>query len=45
MYIDSHCHLFYEDFTADVGDVIARANDAGIGALVVPATNHDTARQ
>jgi TatD DNase family protein len=45
MFIDSHCHLFYEDFNADVDDVIARANDAGVAVFVVPATNHETARQ
>ncbi|MHB1048852.1 MAG: TatD family hydrolase [Bacteroidota bacterium] len=45
MFIDSHCHLFYEDFNADIGEVIARANDAGVVAFVVPATNHETALQ
>lgn len=43
MYIDSHCHLFYEDFTADVEDVIRRAQDAGVDRFIVPATNDVTA--
>ncbi len=45
MYIDSHCHLFYEDFAADLPEVIARAHDAGVTRFVVPATNHVTAEQ
>ncbi len=45
MFIDSHCHLFYEDFRDDLPNVIARANDAGVKYFVVPATNHETAQQ
>jgi TatD DNase family protein len=45
MFIDSHCHLFYDDFKDDIADVIARANAAGVQYFIVPATNHDTARQ
>lgn len=43
MFIDSHCHLFYEDFKDDLADVIARAESAGVTSFVVPATNHETA--
>lgn len=45
MFIDSHCHLFYEDFKDDIADVLKRANDAGVCAFVVPATNHQTAKE
>jgi TatD DNase family protein len=45
MFIDSHCHLFYEDYQNDLADVLARANDAGVEYFIVPATNHETARQ
>ena len=45
MFIDTHCHLFYEDFASDIADVIARAHDVGVDTFVVPATNHETARQ
>ena len=45
MFIDTHCHLFYEDFRGDIAEVIKRANDAGVNAFVVPATNHQTARE
>jgi TatD DNase family protein len=34
--IDSHCHLAGDEFTADLGDVVARAKAAGLsGALVI----------
>ncbi len=45
MYIDSHCHLFYEDFADDLPDVIERARRAGVEYFIVPATNHETARR
>jgi TatD DNase family protein len=45
MYIDTHCHLFYEDFIDDLDDVIRRSVDAGVHAFIVPATNHSTARR
>lgn len=45
MFIDSHCHLFYEDYHNDLPEVIARAHDAGVQYFVVPATNHQTAKE
>jgi TatD DNase family protein len=45
MFIDSHAHLFYPDFIDDIGEVIARATDAGVKFIVVPATNVETSRQ
>ncbi|MFA6439237.1 MAG: TatD family hydrolase [Bacteriovoracaceae bacterium] len=45
MFIDSHCHLFYEDFKDDLAEVIRRAQDAGVDRFIVPATNHITAQQ
>ncbi len=43
MFIDSHCHLFYEDYKADLAEVFARANNAGVRQFIIPATNHQTA--
>ncbi|MBY5992715.1 TatD family hydrolase [Ferrimonas balearica] len=37
--IDSHCHLDLEAFDADRDQVVARARQAGVTALVVPAVN------
>lgn len=45
MFIDSHCHLFYDDFTIDFAEVIERAHAAGVKYFIVPATNHKTAQQ
>ncbi|MCI0708422.1 MAG: TatD family hydrolase [Ignavibacteriae bacterium] len=44
MYIDSHAHLFYEDFRNDLPDVIRRAQDAGVETIVVPGTTRETSR-
>jgi TatD DNase family protein len=45
MFIDSHCHLFYEDFAADLPEVLRRAGEASVDRFIVPATNHRTAQQ
>ncbi len=33
MLVDSHCHLDFPDFAADIDGVLARAAEAGVGAL------------
>ncbi len=44
-FIDSHAHIFYEDFRSDLDDVMARAAAAGIAAVVCPGTNLATSRE
>lgn len=39
MLVDTHCHLHREEFDADREAVLARAKEAGISALVDPATD------
>jgi TatD DNase family protein len=43
--IDTHCHLFWDDYAADLPGVLDRARAAGVRAFIVPATSIDTARQ
>lgn len=38
MLVDSHCHLDFPDFAAELPDVVARANAAGVGVCVSIAT-------
>ena len=38
MLIDSHCHLDFSDFAAELDDVVARARAAGIGRMVTIST-------
>jgi len=45
MLIDSHCHLTFDAFDRDRDDVLARAAEAGIGAIINPATNLADSRQ
>lgn len=38
MLVDSHCHLDFPDFAAELDDVVARARDAGVGRMVTICT-------
>ncbi|MEP0823650.1 MAG: TatD family hydrolase [Ignavibacterium sp.] len=43
--IDSHAHLFSDDFRQDLADVLNRSWAAGLEAIVVPGTNARTSRE
>jgi TatD DNase family protein len=45
MLIDSHCHLNFKAFNEDRADVLDRAREAGIGAIINPGTNLEDSRQ
>lgn len=45
MLIDSHCHLNFNAFNPDRDDVLNRAAEAGVVAIINPATNLDDSRQ
>ena len=38
MLIDSHCHLDFPDFSAELDAVVSRARAAGIGRMVTIST-------
>lgn len=42
-FIDTHCHLFWNDFDNDLPDVIERAHKAGVNQMIIPATTFMTA--
>ena len=41
MLVDSHCHLDFPDFAKELGDVVARAHEAGVGTMVTIGTRLD----
>lgn len=43
--IDTHCHLYYPDFDADLLQVITRARDAGVSRIITVAVDKATAEQ
>ncbi len=45
MLIDSHAHLFDEQFENDIEEVIIRAYDNKVNYIIVPATNIETAKE
>lgn len=45
MLIDTHAHLFYDNFEGEVDQVIDRAGEAGVDYILVPATDLKTAQQ
>lgn len=45
MLIDSHCHLNFNTFEADRAEVLARANDAGVVAVINPSINLENSQE
>jgi TatD DNase family protein len=45
MYVDSHAHIFLEDYQTDRDDVLKRAQEAGVECIVVPGTTVETSRE
>lgn len=45
MLVDSHAHLFFENFADDLEAVLDRAREAGVNYILVPGTDVATSRQ
>ena len=45
MFIDTHAHLFFENFKDDFESVLERAKQAGIEAIIIPATDLENSGQ
>lgn len=45
MFVDTHAHLFYENFKDDLDEVIFRAKENGVDYILVPATDLKTAEE
>lgn len=45
MFIDTHAHLFFENYKDDIDEVIARTKENDIDFIIVPATDLKTAEE
>jgi len=45
MFVDTHAHLFFDNFDGEVDQVIDKAVDDGIDYILVPSTDLKTAEQ
>jgi len=43
--IDSHAHIYYRDFVVDFDEMLQRAADAGVGAILVVGTDIESSRE
>jgi TatD DNase family protein len=43
--IDSHAHIYYRDFAGDFDDMLKRADDAGVSAILVVGTDIESCRE
>lgn len=42
MFIDTHCHIYLPEFDPDREEMILRAENEGIGAMLMPAIDNET---
>lgn len=43
--IDSHAHIYFQDYATDFDDMLKRAEDAGISAILVVGTDLESSRE
>jgi TatD DNase family protein len=44
-FVDSHAHIFYEEYRADLDEVLSRASSSGVAGIVCPGTNLETSSE
>ena len=42
MFIDTHSHIYLKDFESDRMDIILRAENEGVGQILMPAIDNET---
>lgn len=45
MFTDTHCHIHEANYPLDIGDVLKRAHEAGVGTLICVGTDNATSRE
>lgn len=45
MFVDTHAHLFFENFKDDIDEVISRASQDGVDYIIVPSTDIKSAKE
>ncbi|MEI8232191.1 MAG: TatD family hydrolase [bacterium] len=45
MLVDTHAHLWFEDFSQDLADVLVRAKSAGVEKMIVPGTDLESSKK
>src|SRR3970282_164091 len=45
MFIDTHAHLFYDNFAGELDQVIASAKENNVDVIIVPATDLETSKK
>lgn len=45
MLVDTHCHIHEAAYPLDIGDVMKRAHDAGVGQMICVGTDNDSSRR
>ncbi|MDU0460486.1 MAG: TatD family nuclease-associated radical SAM protein [Geobacteraceae bacterium] len=43
--VDSHAHIYYHDYAGDFDEMLARAADAGVAAILVVGTDIESSRE
>ncbi|MEI7816105.1 MAG: TatD family hydrolase [Desulfuromonadales bacterium] len=43
--IDSHAHIYYRDYAEDFNEMLERASDAGVSAIIIVGTDIESSRE